>query len=45
VTYVCIAVCDDLKSLPETITTVWELTRVRTCVVHLIRNMLRYAAR
>lgn len=42
---VCIAVCDGLKGLPEAITTVWAQTQVQTCVVHLIRNTFRYAAR
>ncbi len=42
---VCIAVCDGLKGLPEAITTVWEHTQVQTCVIHLIRNTFRYAAR
>lgn len=42
---VCIAVCDGLKGLPEAITTTWELAAVQTCVVHLIRNTFRYAAR
>jgi putative transposase len=42
---VCIAVCDGLKGLPESITTVWEHTQVQTCVIHLIRNTFRYAAR
>lgn len=42
---VCIAVCDGLKGLPESITTVWELAQVQTCVIHLIRNTFRYAAR
>ncbi len=42
---VCIAVCDGLKGLPEAITTVWKETQVQTCVVHLIRNTFRYAAR
>jgi len=41
----CIAVCDGLKGLPDAITTVWELTQVQTCVIHLIRNTFRYAAR
>ena len=34
-----------LKGLPESITTTWELAQVQTCVVHLIRNTFRYAAR
>ncbi|MBF6166914.1 IS256 family transposase [Streptomyces gardneri] len=42
---VCIAVCDGLKGLPEAITTVWERTIVQTCVIHLLRNSFRYAAR
>ena len=42
---VCIAVCDGLKGLPDAITTVWELAQVQTCVIHLIRNTFRYAAR
>jgi putative transposase len=42
---VCIAVCDGLKGLPEAITTTWDLAQVQTCVIHLIRNTFRYAAR
>ncbi|MBE4720401.1 IS256 family transposase [Pseudarthrobacter sp. AB1] len=42
---VCITVCDGLKGLPEAINTVWELAVVQTCIVHLIRNTFRYAAR
>ncbi|HTK67384.1 MAG TPA: IS256 family transposase [Pseudonocardia sp.] len=42
---VCIAVCDGLNGLPDAITTVWERTVVQTCVIHLIRNTFRYAAR
>jgi putative transposase len=42
---VCITVCDGLKGLPEAITTVWSLAVVQTCIVHLIRNTFRYAAR
>ncbi|HJW00104.1 MAG TPA: IS256 family transposase [Arthrobacter sp.] len=42
---VCISVCDGLKGLPETITTVWEQATVQTCVIHLIRNTFRYAPR
>jgi transposase-like protein len=45
VTDVCIAVCDGLKGLPEAITTVWAQTIVQTCVIHLLRNTFRYAAR
>ena len=42
---VMIAVCDGLKGLPDAITATWEYTHVQTCVVHLIRNTFRYAAR
>ena len=42
---VCIAVCDGLKGLPDAIGATWELTQVQTCIIHLIRNTFRYAAR
>ncbi len=42
---VLIAVCDGLKGLPEAITTSWEYPQVQTCVIHLIRNTFRCAAR
>lgn len=42
---VLIAVCDGLKGLPESVTTVWERTVVQTCVIHLLRHTFRYAAR
>ncbi|MGV9948811.1 IS256 family transposase [Rhodococcus aetherivorans] len=42
---VCIAVCDGLKGLPEAIITVWPPTVVQTCLIHLLRNTFRYAAR
>ncbi len=42
---VCIVVCDGLKGLDESITTTWPLAQVQTCVLHLIRNSFRYAAR
>ena len=42
---VCITVCDGLKGLLEAINTVLELAVVQTCIVHLIRNTFRYAAR
>lgn len=40
---VCIAVCDGLKHLPDTITTVWEFTVVQQCIIHLLRNVRREA--
>nr|WP_226931576.1 MULTISPECIES: IS256 family transposase [Parafrankia] len=42
---VCIAVCDGLKGLPESITTVWPQVTVQACVIHLLRNSFRYAGR
>src|ERR687897_739910 len=42
---VCIAVCDGLKGLPDAITTVWDLTTVQQCIIHLLRNTFRFASR
>ena len=42
---VCIVVCDGLKGLPEAIETTWPLAVTQTCVLHLIRNTFRLAAR
>ncbi len=42
---VLMLVCDGLKGLPEAVETVWPRTFVQTCVVHLLRNSFRYAAR
>ena len=42
---VCIVVCDGLKGLPESITTTWEFAVVQTCIIHLIRNTFKFAAR
>jgi len=42
---VCLVVCDGLKGLPESITTTWSFAQVQTCILHLIRNTFRYAAR
>jgi transposase-like protein len=38
-------VCDGLKGLPEVVANVWPETIVQTCIVHLIRNTFRLAAR
>jgi transposase-like protein len=40
-----IVCCDGLKGLPESIRTTWPDTTVQTCVVHLVRNALRYASK
>ena len=42
---VLITCCDGLKGLPEAIRIVWPATTVQTCVVHLVRNSLRYASK
>ena len=42
---VCIVCCDGLKGLPEAITATWPAATVQTCVVHLVRNSLRYASK
>jgi transposase-like protein len=42
---VLILVCDGLKGLPDAIVTVWPDTIVQTCVIHLLRNTFKYAAR
>ena len=42
---VCIVCCDGLKGLPDAIRTTWPDAEVQTCVVHLIRNSLRYTQR
>jgi putative transposase len=42
---VCIAVCDGLKGLPDSITTTWPYTTVQACILHLLRNTFGYASR
>src|SRR5256714_11682771 len=42
---VCIVACDGLKGLPEAIGATWPAATVQTCVVHLVRNSLRYASK
>jgi putative transposase len=41
---VLIACCDGLPGLPEAIEATWPGTVVQTCVVHLIRASMRFAA-
>lgn len=38
-------VCDGLKGLPDAVETVWPKANVQTCILHLIRNTLRYASK
>ena len=40
-----IVCCDGLKGLPESIRATWPEATVQTCVVHMVRNSLRYASR
>lgn len=42
---VLMLVCDGLEGLPDAMETVWPKTIVQTCVVHLLRNSFRCAAR
>jgi putative transposase len=42
---VLIVCCDGLKGLPDAIRTTWPQATVQTCVVHLVRNSLRYASK
>ena len=42
---VLMLVCDGLKHLPDAVNAVWPDTIVQTCIVHLMRNTYRYAAR
>jgi len=42
---VCIVVCDGLKGLPDAIEATWGRAIIQTCVLHLIRNTFRFAAR
>lgn len=40
-----IVCCDGLKGLPDAIRSTWPDATVQTCVVHLVRNSLRYASK
>lgn len=40
-----IVCCDGLKGLPDSIRGTWPDATVQTCVVHMVRNSLRYASR
>lgn len=42
---VLIVCCDGLKGLPEAINGAWPLADVQQCVVHLVRNSLKYSSR
>lgn len=40
-----IVCCDGLRGLPDAIRVTWPEATVQTCVVHLVRNSLRYASK
>jgi transposase-like protein len=40
-----IVCCDGLKGLPDAVRATWPDATVQTCVVHLVRNSLRYASK
>ena len=40
-----IVCCDGLKGLPDAIHVTWPQATVQTCVVHMVRNSLRYASK
>jgi putative transposase len=41
---ILIVCCDGLKGFPEAIETVYPQATVQTCIVHMIRNSLRYVS-
>jgi putative transposase len=45
VTDACMVVSDGLSGLPDAVGHVWPQALVQTCIIHLIRNSFRYAAR
>ncbi|WP_338016671.1 IS256 family transposase [Segeticoccus rhizosphaerae] len=45
VTDTMFVVCDGLKGLPDSVSTVWPDALVQTCVIHLLRNTFRYASK
>jgi transposase-like protein len=42
---VLVLCCDGLKGLPDSARATWPLVDVQLCVVHLVRNSLRYASK
>ncbi len=41
---VLIACCDGLTGFPDAIEATWPKATVQTCVVHLIRNSIKYCS-
>ena len=42
---ILIACCEGLKGLPDAIEATFPHTTVQTCIVHMVRNSLRYRSR
>ncbi len=42
---VLVLCCDGLKGLPDSARAIWPAVEVQLCVVHLVRNSLRYASK
>lgn len=42
---VLLSCCDGLKGLPDSARATWPMVDVQLCVVHLVRNSLRYASK
>jgi putative transposase len=42
---VLVVCCDGLKGLPDAVRVIWPDATVQTCVVHMVRNSLRYASK
>ena len=42
---VLVLCCDGLKGLPDSARAVWPLVDVQLCIVHLVRNSLRFASK
>jgi len=38
-------VCDGLKGLPDAVTAAFPMSRVQTCLIHLLRGTFRYASK
>jgi putative transposase len=43
--HVCIVCCDGLKGPPDATVATWPRAALQTCVVHLVRNSLRFASK
>ncbi|MFW1806167.1 transposase, partial [Acinetobacter baumannii] len=41
---ILIACVDGLKGFPDAITTVYPQTRIQLCIIHMVRNSLKYVS-